>query len=150
MNRTWDRTWMDIADVMARRSRCDRAQIGCVIVSDQQRVVSTGYNGPPARLPTDGTCRGWCERARRGVAAQSYDNCPSVHAELNAIAYANRAQMEDGCLYVSSAMCYNCAKVVANSGIKRVVLRRDAPERDQDVVIAFLRVCALEVVVWAS
>jgi deoxycytidylate deaminase len=58
-----------------------------------------------------------------------YLTCPSVHGEINAIAYADRSRMEDGVMYVSSVPCIGCAKIISNSGIVLVVWR-SVPELD--------------------
>jgi dCMP deaminase len=127
MRPDWDETWMAVADVIAKRSRCARDKVGAVIVDVQNRVVATGYNGP-----TD---------------PRSYHDCPSVHAELNAIAYVNRLQADGGTLYVSSNCCFDCAKVVANSGILRVVMREGRGYRDTAGVRRLFMDCAVEVTV---
>ena len=81
----WDEVWMQVADTVAQRSRCSRAQIGAVVVSKNQRISSTGYNGPAALFPTEGECINWCARAQ-GLSSldNTYDSCPSIHAESNA------------------------------------------------------------------
>lgn len=147
MRPDWDETWMAVADVIAMRSRCVRDQVGAVIVDVENRVAATGYNGPPARLRVDpGSCNVWCERAINGPADPlSYRDCPSIHAELNAIAYASRHQTEGGTLYCTSNLCWDCAKVVANSGILRVVMRDGRGYRDVSGVVQLLRDCRIEV-----
>lgn len=59
-----------------------------------------------------------------------YGNCVTVHAEANALMFADRRTYEGGTLYVTSAICWDCGKMVANSGIWRVVMRLDV-ERDR-------------------
>jgi dCMP deaminase len=146
---TWDETWARVALVMAQRSRCSRAKIGAVIVSPQNRIVATGYNGPPRHwFPTNhrrehlnlsDDCRDWCPRARgmlewgdkrslpieamKQVAfGSSYDNCPANHAEINALMYSERFERESGCIYVTGSVCMACAKAIGNSGLSAVVL----------------------------
>lgn len=119
---TWDQTWLDIADVVARRSRCSRAQVGAVIVSAAQRVCATGYNGPAATWAHDGQCNMWCPRARGEAPLDAmYDSCPSIHAEGNALMYVDRSSVEGGTIYITSPPCMQCAKLISNSGIQRVV-----------------------------
>ena len=147
---SWDETWMAVAHTIARRSRCDRRQVGAVVVGPSNRIVSTGYNGPPAglRLDADTTCSAWCSRARTGVETPSYDNCMTVHAEANALLYADRRLYEGGTLYVTSMLCWDCSKMVANSGIGRVVVEvdmmRDA-HRNPERSMIFMDECGLEV-----
>ena len=64
---SWDEVWMQVADTVALRSRCSRAQIGAVVVSKDQRVSSTGYNGPAASFPNEGECVNWCPRRKRSL-----------------------------------------------------------------------------------
>jgi len=150
----WDTTWLSVAHRIGLRSRCDARQIGAVIASADNGYIVVGYNGPPASLPvpTGTTCQAWCPRlaedAERGL---SYENCVSVHAETNAIAKADRTRIEGGTLYVTSAICWDCGKVVANSGISRIVCRVDEAKdahRDPQRTIAFLRECGIEVNEW--
>lgn len=141
---------MDVADVMSRRSRCVRAQIGAVIVSSNNRIASTGYNGPAATFPEQGPCSNFCPRAM-GTAPldNTYDTCPSIHAEENAIAYVDRSRIEGGTIFVTGASCMRCAKLISNSGITCVVMRINPGEghRRPDEVIAYLEKCGLKVIV---
>jgi dCMP deaminase len=140
---------MGVAMLIGRRSRCSRAQIGAVIVSLNGRIASTGYNGPAASWPESTDCIDWCKRARGETPLdKSYDGCPAIHAEMNALMYVDRSRVEGGTLYVNSSMCMNCAKAVSNSGLNRVVLlktKNDA-HRDPEDVIEYLRKCSVEVV----
>jgi dCMP deaminase len=123
--RTWDETWFLVAYIVGMRSRCVRDQVGAVITDAENRVVATGYNGPPANLASvheHDLCDRFCERAQTGETPDSYSNCPSNHAEINALSFADRRAMEGGTFYVSSAICFTCAKAIANSGVKRVVV----------------------------
>lgn len=122
---SWHDTWMDVAEVVSLRSDCSRAKHGAVIVSPTNRIISTGYNGPPRGFikPMDG-CENYCPRAISGEYRTDYDNCYSIHAESNAIAFADRRDMEGGTIYVNGMCCYTCAKLICNSGIALVVLKQ--------------------------
>jgi dCMP deaminase len=127
-----NRTWIEVAQAVSRRSRCVRSQVGCVIVDGNGRIVATGYNGPPANwLPkkADGSlnlsamsssCDLFCARAIGWQGDGGYTNCPSVHAEMNALMVSDRTRREHGTLYVTRAPCFSCAKAVANSGVDAV------------------------------
>jgi dCMP deaminase len=146
---SWDETWLAVADVIARRSRCTRAQVGAVIVAEDQTVISASYNGPPRHFPTsDSDCSDWCPRAQ-GLTDPSptYDDCPSVHAEANAIARADYSRMQGSTIYVSTSCCKGCAKLLANSGIKRLVYRHEPGReyRNPQATADFLRACGIEV-----
>lgn len=150
---TWDEAWMAMADTIAMRSRCTRAGIGAVVVSANNRICSTGYNGPAATYPSEGDCVEFCPRAQ-GLAPldNTYDQCPSIHSELNALLYVDRTQVEGGTIYVTESMCMSCAKAVSNSGLARVVMRlRDADaHRKPELVIEYLRSCGIKVDVFHS
>jgi dCMP deaminase len=61
---SWDETWLSVARTVARRSLCSRDQVGAVVVSATNRLLETGYNGPPSGFPTDNQpCTEWCPRA---------------------------------------------------------------------------------------
>lgn len=142
---------MGVAEVISRRSLCDGRMIGAVIVDPHNRVVSTGYNGAPHGYNNlDQTCRAWCPRIRGNHRTLDYSNCISVHAEANALAFADRRSYEGGTLYVTSACCWDCGKLVANSGIKRVVMRLWFADRHRDPerTIAFMRECHIDIDVW--
>jgi len=145
---SWDRTWMLVAEAIGDRSPCVMRQVGAVIVSRQNRIVATGYNGPPALFPTKDVCDTYCPRAMTGEQTQSYGNCVSVHAEANALIYSDRHLYEKGTLYVTSMLCWDCGKLVANSGIRRVVTRIDWARdghRNPDATLQFMRDCGITV-----
>lgn len=155
----WDETWMRVAEVMGRRSPCTRAQVGAVVVDPDNRVIATGYNGMPAGLLLTTpareryrpTCLGDCPRAQPGAALEpGYADCLAIHAEANALLFCDRRDREGGTVYVSTAPCFTCAKLVANSGLSRVVARfeRDLTHRQTDRVREFLLDVGLEVHTW--
>lgn len=145
----WDEVWMDVAESMASRSKCVRAQVGCVLVSPDQRVVSSGYNGPPAGYPAEGPCSGWCPRAMKTEDfSPTYDDCCSCHSEVNALIRADSKSLVGGTAYVTSALCKQCAKAVANSGLSRVVHKVDIvlhSYRGIQETEEFLALCGIEV-----
>lgn len=146
---TWDQTWMSVADAVAQRSPCVRAQAGAVIVTVSNRVVATGYNGFPAPRRTNPTScdeRTGCERAKSGPAdPHSYLDCIATHAEANALLFCDRAAREGGTIYVTTNVCWECAKLVANSGLKRVVMRDDRAYRPNAQVSTFFQECLIVV-----
>lgn len=107
----WDTYFMRLAYLAATRATCDRKHVGALIVDPYHRVVSTGYNGAPAGLPS-------CDEVGHELVE---GHCVrTLHAESNAIDFAGRAAM--GCtLYVTITPCYDCAKRLVNSGVSRVV-----------------------------
>ena len=157
---TWDETWMEMATAMSKRSRCVNRQVGCVIVSPQNRPMAVGYNGPPANYntPTVGGyvlgfikeetgCDAFCERGGSNDRGTSYSNCVSVHAEANALLFADRRDYASGTMYVTNPCCWECAKLVANSGISRLVVRLTDKDShaDNDTALNFIKSCGIDV-----
>lgn len=122
-----DELCMQIANLVANRGTCSRAQVGAVIARDG-RVLATGYNGPPAGFPhctdpdgcsnTDRVDSGGCVRA--------------VHAEANTIAYAARHGIatQGASLYCSHLPCRKCAELIINAGITTVYFDLDYRMKD--------------------
>lgn len=139
-----------MADAAQRRSLCSKMQVGAVIVSSTNVVISTGYNGPPAgfdhrELP----CVHWCLRAAHGRADKNYSDCPSIHAEANALLSSERSQRIGGTIYVASDPCWDCGKLIANSGLVSVVVKSEPRMRivrDAITTYEFLEACGLEVI----
>lgn len=147
---SWDETWLDVANTVAKRSRCSRAQMGSVIVSQDNHIVATGYNGPAADWPESGECINWCERAKGNAPLDNvYDSCPSIHAEANALLYVDRSRSLGGTIYIVSPPCMQCAKLISNSGLARVVciINKSDMHRKPYEVLDYLRKCNIEVTV---
>jgi dCMP deaminase len=155
---TWDETWMNMAIVISERSLCDRDRVGAVVVDKDNRIVDSGYNGPPRGMPRDDSrCTNWCPRAalptwigEAGIIPMldpAYDDCHSLHAEANALMFSDRRLREGGTIYVSSGVCGGCAKLIANSGLRRLVCdtSHEAPHRSSSEWFAWLRLCNIEV-----
>ena len=147
---SWHETWLAVAETVAKRSRCTRAQMGAVVVSRDNHIVATGYNGPSANWPEQGECINWCERAQGKTPLDGlYDACPSIHAEANALLYVDRSRSLGGTIYIVSAPCMQCAKLISNSGITHVVCRLKQADmhRNPYGVIEYLRKCDIKVTV---
>jgi dCMP deaminase len=109
---SWNRYFMNLAVQAATRSTCPRKHVGAIIVREKA-VLSTGYNGSIRGAPhcTDVGClmdNGHCVR--------------TVHAEANALVQAARhgVGLEKAEIYVSASPCFECFKLIANSGIRTV------------------------------
>lgn len=118
---SWDAYFLNIAAAVKLRSSCSRRQVGAVIVRDKT-ILATGYNGTPRGTPN---CNdGGCPRCA-GIAPSGTDlgECLCVHAEANAVASAarNGARTMEADLYCTLAPCKDCAKLMINAGIRRVV-----------------------------
>jgi dCMP deaminase len=135
MRPTWDVTWMSVAESISHRSRCVKRQAGAAIAQGK-RLISVGYNGPPADWEGANDDANWCNefcpRTQRPVGTHNgndYSNCVTVHAEANALLWCDRRDREGGALYVfPGSPCFDCAKLISNSGIQRVVLTPPLPQ----------------------
>ncbi len=120
---TWDEYFLGIAVAISARADCTRRRVGAVIVRNN-RIVSTGYNGAPAGQP--GCLEGHCPRGRNTLEEQppggSYDDCISVHAEANALLYADRDKCEGATIYCTDDPCIGCTKLINGAGICRIVV----------------------------
>ena len=127
--------YLGIAEAVARRATCLRRLFGAVIVSNDQ-IISTGYAGAPRKMRN---CIdiGRCLRQENDVPpGERYELCRSVHAEMNAIIHASRLDMVGGDLYLvgfsvddggyvkNTEPCKLCKRMIINSGISRVFVKR--------------------------
>lgn len=151
-----DELFMEVAYTVAKRSLCDRDRVGAVVVDTQLRIIGTGRNGPPASYPHENqTCSTWCHRAltHKDYPAQALDptyaDCPSLHAEVNALLTSDRSAREGGTIYITSDPCWSCAKMIANSGLTTVVFVSDPVTfvaRRTEPTLAFLERLGLNVI----
>ncbi len=114
---TWDEYFMGVAKLAARRSKDPSTQVGACIVSPENIIISTGYNGMPKGCSDDEFP--W----DREGADTKYPYV--VHAELNAILNANGRDLRDSRVYVALFPCNECAKAIIQSGVKEVVYLSD-------------------------
>ena len=114
---TWDEYFMGIAMLAAKRSKDPNTQVGACIVSPDNIIISTGYNGMPTGCSDD--VFPW---AREGEETK-YPYV--VHAELNAILNANGRDLRGSRLYVALFPCNECAKAIIQSGIREVIYLSD-------------------------
>ncbi len=128
MRPSWDEYFLEITDVVAKRSTCLRRHVGALLVKNRQ-ILSTGYNGAPSGLVHCGE-RG-CLRDRLQIpSGQRAELCRAVHAEQNAMIQAARhgVSVEGGTLYVTTQPCVLCTKLAINAGIRRIVYRGEYPD----------------------
>lgn len=118
---SWDRYFMDIAEVVATRSNCMRRHVAAVIVKDG-RIISTGYNGTPRGIRN---CHeGGCPRcASTAPAGTNLGECLCSHGEENAIVQAayHGIAVKDSIIYTTFSPCLICSKMIINAGIREVV-----------------------------
>ncbi|SEP06188.1 dCMP deaminase [Mucilaginibacter gossypiicola] len=117
MKPSFDQIFMNLATDLAERSHCVKAHVGAVLTRDT-RIISIGYNGPPA-----GTHNCDVEWPETGCARDSKGSCSlALHAEENAILYAvkNGARLEGATLYTTLSPCLPCARLIYSAGITQV------------------------------
>ncbi len=109
-----DQRYLAMARIWSYNSYCKRRQVGALIVKNKM-IISDGYNGTPSGFENE------CED-------ENYKTKPYVlHAEANAItkvAHSNNSS-EGATLYVTSSPCIECAKLIIQAGIKRVVFSEE-------------------------
>ena len=114
---SWDEFFMRVAVAASLRSKDPNTQVGACIADTNHRILSVGYNGTPSALNDDEFPWGTAEDPLHDK--HNY----VIHAEANAITKVARSNnSSDGAtLYVTSSPCIECAKLIIQSGIKRVV-----------------------------
>lgn len=114
MRKDWDAYFLDIAEKVSERSTCDRLHVGAVIVKDKL-IVSTGYNG---------SIRGQDHCSDVGHLYNDEGRCiRTIHAEQNAIIFADRDELQGSTAYVTHEPCETCSKLLIQAGIKRIVFK---------------------------
>lgn len=125
---SWDEYFSEIARQVATRSTCLRRQVGAVIIRDK-RILCTGYNGAPRGVVHCDVAG--CLREKLAIpSGQRQEICRGLHAEQNAIIQAalHGVSVEGGTIYVTHQPCITCAKMIINSGIRRVVCAVEYPD----------------------
>ena len=119
----WDNYFLDIVEVVSRRSTCLRRSVGAGLVRDR-RILATGYNGAPSKLKH---CLDiGCLRDQLKVpSGERHELCRGLHAEQNVIIQAalHGVITKGSTLYCTNQPCVICAKMIINAGIVRVVIR---------------------------
>lgn len=108
--KSWDEYFMEITEMVATRSTCDRAFVGCVLVNKDHRIVSTGYNGSLSR-------NSQCDEV--GHTMRDGHCIATIHAEMNALLYCAKEGISvKGCTaYVTHFPCLNCTKALIQAGV---------------------------------
>ena len=130
MRPEWNEYFIEIAKVVSRRSTCLRRTYGAVIVKDRV-IISSGYNGSPRGL-VNCIDTGTCTREELKVpSGERYELCEAVHAEQNAIIYAQPDRMKNATIYIAGyedngdfavgKPCKLCDRMIRNSQIKEVI-----------------------------
>ncbi len=128
----FDRSYLEMARVWAKNSYCTRRKVGALLVKDRM-IISDGFNGTPAGFENI------CEDPATGKTKPYV-----LHAEANAITKVAKSgnNSQGATLYVTDAPCLECAKLIIQAGIKRVVYVIEYSVRDG---IELLRRAGIEV-----
>lgn len=129
IDQKWDKRFIEVARQIATWSSCIRHQVGAIIVKNN-RILTTGYNGAPCNVKT---CRdrNVCLRDIQHIESGTHQElCYAAHAEQNALAQAAKLgiNVDGSTLYCTRRPCAICAKIIINSGIKRIVYDEDYPD----------------------
>jgi dCMP deaminase len=122
---SWDDWGLAIAQAVSIRADCSRRQVGAVLVSEDHRIVATGYNGSaPGQLGC--LTNGACPRAHSNVEpGSSYDTgagtCIALHAEQNCLLRADWGELKNAVMYVTCDPCEGCWRMIRGTPILRVV-----------------------------
>ena len=110
----FDRSYLEMATVWAKNSYCKRRQVGALLVKDRM-IISDGYNGTPSGFENI------CEDE------DGHTKAYVLHAEANAITKVAKSgnSSEGATLYVTTSPCLECAKLIIQAGIKRLVYREN-------------------------
>ena len=117
---TLDETYLQIAEIVAKRATCPRRQVGCVITDANGRILSTGYNGvahgQPHCIDTP------CPAALMPSGAAKDLACEAIHAEQNACLFLKEPRQADT-IYLTISPCITCVKLLLGTAAQRIVLR---------------------------
>jgi dCMP deaminase len=125
---TWDEYFMNIVHQLKKRSTCTRRQFGAIVVSGKKEIISTGFNGVVRGAEH---CEDiGCIKDTLGVeSGMGHGICPAVHAEQNALIQAGK-DAEGATLYLNGFPCKICARLIVNSGIKRLIMSGDYSDEE--------------------
>jgi dCMP deaminase len=126
---TWDEYFLEMAQLVSKRSTCLRRSVGAVLVRDK-RILATGYNGAPSGLKH--CVEIGCLRLKLNIpSGQRHELCRALHAEQNALIQASLhgISVKGATLYATTQPCMICAKMLINAGIKEIVITHGYPDK---------------------
>ncbi len=126
---SWDEYFMGIALFSAQRSKDSNTQVGACIVSNENKILSVGYNGMPTGCNDDEMP--W---SREGESTLDTKYPFVCHAELNAILNSSTGSVKNSKIYVTLFPCNECAKAIIQSGIKEVIYKEDKYFDSEEVI----------------
>lgn len=126
---TREQYFIELADAASRRATCDRARVGCVIVSKFGHVISSGYNGS---LPGELHCDQIGHQMEGGHCIRT------IHAEVNAIVACAKhgISTEGASLYTTHSPCNTCFRILKQAGITTIIAKKIYGEPRLEVQLA--------------
>ena len=116
---SWDEYFMGVAKLTAERSKDPNSQVGACIVSNDNKILSMGYNGFPIGCSDDDFP--WCREGDPLENKYFY----STHSELNAILNYRGGSLDGAKMYVTLFPCNECAKAIIQAGIRTLIYASD-------------------------
>lgn len=125
---SWNEYFMEITNLVAKRSTCRRRHVGAILVKDK-RILATGYNGAPSGLPhcLDVGC---LREQGRIPSGERHELCRGLHAEQNTIIQAayHGVSIKDSILYCTNMPCSICLKMIISAGIGKIIYADGYPD----------------------
>jgi len=121
--------FLKIAEVVSQRGTCPRLHVGCVLVSDENRLISVGYNSSPSGTPH-------CEDKGCLMSVESKrEHCiRTIHAETGAV--ANLPHRYDSLnAYVTHEPCLSCYRLLVAANVKKVYYKNAYESKDRDIFV---------------
>ena len=128
---SWDEYFMGVALLSAKRSKDPKAKVGACIVNSDKKIIGVGYNGLPIGLDDNCNLYDTSTSSFKSVWDSDIKCLYVVHAEANAILNTT-SSLKGATLYVSKFPCSECAKFIAQTGIKRVVYLESFPKKSSN------------------
>lgn len=130
MRPTIDEYFLDMARLASRRSTCARRSVGCILVDNRDRVLSTGYNGVASGCIhcTDRPCPGAICAPGHGL-----NLCEAIHAETNAIINCRDPQ-DIHRAYVTASPCIYCTRQLLNTSCNEIIYEEEYPHQEAGIL----------------
>jgi len=108
-----------VAQQLARLSTCNRRKVGCVLTDKHGRITGCGFNGGPAKIASCADNDHLCAR-ENCKPGEKIELCLAIHAEANALMHCTDIKEVDSCFIWGATPCWECAKLLCNSGVSKV------------------------------
>lgn len=125
---SYDEYFMEMAEVVSKRSTCLRRNVGAILVKDKH-ILSTGYNGAPKGMSHCSEIG--CLRLEQNIpSGERHELCRGLHAEQNAIIQAAvfGISIKDSVLYCTNTPCVVCVKMLINAGVREIIYAGEYPD----------------------